>query len=140
MTNEEFHELHRRWIWANIIKKQFEGVIPSSVKGGAVVDPHRLFVDHYGCFMSIWYGMLFVVLEGLRDLGIAIQPVQVHIDEQYESLRLFRNATFHPQRKYWSPKIFKIMEDPDSARKTWMIHSGLGKFFLEEGRKRRKDK
>ena len=82
--------------------------------------------------MSIWYGMLYGTLEILKEKKIVVPDIQEDIDSIFDSLRLYRNAIFHPQPEYFSPKLVKIMEDQESVVKLWKISRGLGKFFLEE--------
>ena len=135
MNHEELLELHRRWIWAGIIRKQF---IQAGVGHlSQPIDLQKMFVTDYGCYMSLWYGLLFVVLEGLRRFKITVEPIQNDIESIYGVLKLYRNGTFHPQKDYWSPRMFKIAEDPNSAKKIWAIHDGLGEYFLQEFAKRK---
>jgi len=131
LNREEFAALHRHWMWANIIKKHFESAIADAKQKGAI-SPEELFPEPYGAYMSIWYGMLYGVLEVLKEKSIAVPKIQGDIDSVFDSLRLYRNAVFHPQPKYWSPKLLEIMKDPESAKRIWSVHAGLGEFFLEE--------
>jgi len=131
LNREEFAALHRHWMWANIIKKHFESAIADARQRGAI-SPEELFPEAYGAYMSIWYGMLYGVLEVLKEKSVAVPKIQGDIDSIFDSLRLYRNAVFHPQPKYWSPKLFEIMNDPESAKRIWGVHAGLGEFFLEE--------
>ncbi len=131
LNREEFAALHRHWMWANVIKKHFESAIAEAKRGGSI-SPEELFPDPYGAYMSIWYGMLYGVLEVLKEKDVSIPKIQGDIDSIFDSLRLYRNAVFHPQPKYWSQKLFEIMKDQNSAKKIWNVHAGLGEFFLEE--------
>jgi hypothetical protein len=123
--------LHRHWMWGNVIKKHFASEVADTTTRG-ISNNEQLLFDKYGAYMSIWYGMLYGTLEGLKKNGVLIPEIQSEIDSIYESLRLYRNAVFHPQAKYFSHKLFKIMEDSESPKKIWKVHAGLGKFFLEE--------
>ena len=96
-----------------------------------------IMAGEYGAYMSIWYGILFSVLEGLKEEGVIIDGIEKDIEYVYEPLRLYRNAVFHPQKEYWSHKFFKIMQKQDSVDKIWKIHKRLGEYFLEELNKRR---
>ena len=137
MDDEKLMTLHRHFMWCNIIKKHFEGEIQKSIK--SKIDLEESIADYYGAYMSIWYGMLFGLLEALKHEKVIIQEIENDINDIYEPLRFYRNAVFHPQPKYWSNKLLKIMEDKASAGKLWKIHKRLGKYFLEEMQKRTKN-
>ncbi|MBN2373594.1 hypothetical protein JXL19_07400 [bacterium] len=101
MNKEKIGILHRHWIWADKIKLLLQKEI-------SVADLHEfneknfsnLIITPYGIYMFIWYGLLFVVLEGLKQEKIIIPDIDNEIEEIYESLRLFRNAVFHIQNQY----------------------------------------
>jgi len=140
LDDEELMILHRHWMWANVIKKNFEIEIQKQIDSGIRQDAEEMIVDRYGAYMSIWYGMLFGVLEELRNKQISIPSIDQDINDVYDSLRLFRNAVFHPQKEYWSGKLFKIMERKESAKKLWKIHKHLGGLFLSEMKIRTKQR
>ena len=133
LSSEELMVLHRQWMWANVMRESFYAHLG---EGGNAKPAEEFFPDRVGGFMCVWYGMLFSVLEVVKEKSLAIEGIE-DLDTIYEPLRLFRNAVFHAQPKYWSPKLFEIMKDPESALKIRKIHSALGKFFLTELRNRR---
>jgi hypothetical protein len=130
MTRQEFMALHRHYIWGLVIRKNFEVAIKAA--NGTGQKAEDLFVKPFGAYMFVWYGMLYGILEVLKKKRVSIPAIQTDIDGVYDSLRLCRNAVFHPQPEYFSPKLFKIMEDQDAVNKIWRISKGLGKFFLDE--------
>ncbi|MDD5130759.1 MAG: hypothetical protein PHS66_06930 [Candidatus Omnitrophica bacterium] len=131
MDKEQFFTLHRHWMWSNVIKTDFAMEIKKQLGGEDTPKAEIIMPDKYGAYMSIWYGLLFVVLEGLKEEKVIIPEIEDDIKHIYEPLRLYRNAVFHPQKKYWSPKLFKIMEDGNSVDKIWKVHKRLGEYFLE---------
>ena len=137
MDNQKFLTLHRHWIWCEIIKKNFDNEIKKLVDGKLSQDAKLLMPGSYGAYMSIWCGLLFSVLETLKNKDVVIRDVESDINDIYEPLNLYRNAVFHPQPKYWPHKLFEIMKDKDSADKIWRVHSALGKYFLEEINKKK---
>ena len=136
LAGEKLMTLHRHFMWCNIIKKNFENEISKSLKSNSKIDMEEVIADYYGAYMSIWYGMLFGVLEALKDEKIIIPEINWHITDIYEPLRLYRNAVFHPQPEYWSSKLLKITEDEDSVKKIWTVHNIIGKYLLEEMQER----
>ncbi len=132
LNKEELMTLHRHYMWTLVIKKHFETEVKKVSPNKSEISPENLFIRPYGAYMSIWYGMLFAILEVLRKNNVSIPKIQSDIDSVYGSLKMYRNAVFHPQKKYWSPKLIEIMKDKDSVRKIWNINSGLGEYFLNE--------
>lgn len=128
MKTEVLLSIHRHWIWANWIKKQFGDALGQT--------PHneidKLILEPAGTYMCLWYGLLFAVCEGLRKEKVVISLVQREIDSVYDSLKLFRNAVFHVQPKYWSRKLLDFMVVEGNATKVHRIHNGIGEWLLEE--------
>lgn len=130
MTNERLGIIHKHWIWANTIKLLFDNEIKNPQNKDIKIE--NLIIRPYGTYMSLWYGLLFVVLEALKEENIIISEIQEDINDIYDSLRVYRNAVFHAQEKYWSPKFFEIMEKTNSVRKIWNVHKKVGDFLLKE--------
>lgn len=129
LTREEFMALHRHYIWGRVIKTDLENSMTAQ-KGN--LSPENLYVLPVGAYWCIWYGMLYGVLEVLKEKRIRIPSIQTDIDSICDRLRLFRNAVFHPQPEYISPKLFNLMQDPESVNTIWRISAGLSDFFIEE--------
>jgi hypothetical protein len=66
--------------------------------------------------MSVWYSLLYVVVEGYRDLKVPFAPLDAVLakDDYINLLRLFRNATFHYQEDPLSEKLIGFLGKPDS--------------------------
>jgi hypothetical protein len=81
--------------------------------------------------MSVWYSLLYVVVEGYRDLSVAFEPLdQVLAKEGYiDLLRLFRNATFHYQEDPLSKKLIGFLDKPDSEFWIRELNKQLQAFF-----------
>ena len=132
MNSEQFMTLHRHWIWCEIIKGSFELEIKKHPPDKVKQKMEHLMLGPYGAYMSIWYGMLFSILETLKGENVTIPNVESEIKDIYKPLRLYRNAVFHPQPKYWSHKLFEIMKDTESSSKIWKTHNAISKYFLKE--------
>ena len=133
LSNEELMILHRHWMWANICRISFDKELLKIKNQDQTLDinPTRFFADRVGAFMCMWYGLLYSVLEEILNRKLSIQGLECS-GEIINELRLFRNAVFHPQKKYWTDKIFKLIEKNDSATRIREIHSALGSFLYEE--------
>jgi len=132
LSDEELLVLHRHWMWANIMRENFDAELRKN-QGDPKGDTR--IADYQGAYMCLWYGMLYGVLEVVEREKVII-PGLGDKDSIVGPLRQFRNAVFHPQKKYWSKKLFEIMKDKDSAIKIRKVHSALGRYFLEEMQRR----
>lgn len=133
LSTEELMILHRHWMWANICRISFDKELLKIMNQDQAVNlnPACFFADRAGAFMCMWYGLLYSVLEEIINRELSIGGLECSGDI-IDDLRLFRNAVFHPQKKYWTDKIIKLMENKDSATRIRQIHSALCSFFLKE--------
>ena len=124
----EIATLHRYYLHASFLKTGFDENL--LVKGAATFES-----DHYleqWIWIYLWYGCLFVVVEGWQELGL----VDMHVDAMLEStqvglLKRFRNGVFHFQRSMYDERFLGMMrEGVESARWARELHEAFGKFFL----------
>ena len=78
---------------------------------------YLLSVDQPALYMSLWYGMLYVLVEG----WIALKLNDPHIDallksQNTELLKLYRHGTFHFHEKLLSPICRKILTEPNETK------------------------
>lgn len=68
------------------------------------------------CRMQVWYSLLYVVVEGYRELGQKYEPLEEVLakGEFADLLRRYRNATFHFQADPLSEKLISFLEKEDS--------------------------
>jgi len=81
--------------------------------------------------MCLWYGILFSVLETLKEIKISVSKIQEDINKMYPVLKRYRNAVFHVQEEYWSVKWRNLILDDSSADKIHLIHKQAGIFLLK---------
>ena len=81
--------------------------------------------------MEVYYALLYVVVEGYRDMGYKAQSIdELLIKEEYvEQLRRFRNAIFHFQNTPISEKLLNFLEAKDSEHWIKKLHAVFEKFF-----------
>jgi hypothetical protein len=88
--------------------------------------------------MYLWYGLLWVVIEGVRDRRIDLRGRFAEDIERLEpTLRPCRNAIFHIPKRNHDPRLFKPMEMPDSVATISRVSTAFGRLFLQEGAARR---
>ena len=94
-------------------------------------------ISKAGLTMCLWYGMLFVVIEGWRESKLS-DPV---IDDllkspNVQSLKQFRNGMFHYQKGEWlAPKMHLFFDQKVSPNSvTWVLSltAEFRRYFLAE--------
>jgi hypothetical protein len=81
--------LHRYYIWANRMRTHFDEVISKGMLDGKAEIESFL-------YMSYWYGGLYVVIEGWRELKLTDNTIDILLQSpNVELLRRYRNAVFH---------------------------------------------
>lgn len=125
MTRELF-TLHRYYIWANRMRTHFDEVLSKGVPVGK---------DEIECFlyMSYWYGGLYVVIEGWRELKITDPVIDTLLQSpNVQLLRRYRNGTFHFQRKYLDEKFTDLFAK-GSYTVAWVrnLNVEFGRYFLK---------
>jgi hypothetical protein len=86
------------------------------------------FGPEFMTFTLYWFASLFVVAEGWRGLNLTDPRIDNLINQHWDSLKLFRNAVFHYQRKDQ-----KHVQFFDADKFNWgeALHAAL-RAFLEE--------
>lgn len=131
--------LHKHWCAADSVKQFVSADVPvSTLQTGEAHLPDELLSlgQFYSQFLrlSIWYALLYVVIEGYRDLGqkdVSIEELLVQGDF-VGTLRRFRNATFHYQEDPVTEKLLGFLEAEESE--TWIrqLNSAFQTFFERE--------
>ncbi|WP_434633137.1 hypothetical protein [Vibrio sp. SCSIO 43086] len=84
--------------------------------------------------ISVFYSLLYVVVEGYRELDITDERVDSLL-EQYDfvdALRLFRNATFHYQKAPIPEKAMKFLETENSENWIQDLHVAFRQYFEKQ--------
>jgi hypothetical protein len=137
----EIMALHRYYVHTTLMKQRFEEEL---AKGEYIVDGHEdpiknfiltglnLGVMPVGTYMEYWYGGLYVVCEGWKDIGLSDPAVDALLaDPKIEALRRFRNAAFHFQRDYLSQKKNDFVSTDGSVPYIREVSKELDRWFLE---------
>jgi hypothetical protein len=130
LKRSELASLHRYFITADRMKVHFYEIVTK--KSADLGFGTAAYIESQ-IYMSMWYGTLFVVLEGYLKLGINDSKVEILLSEseKIKALKLYRNATFHFQKEYLSQKCDKILADKNSAVWVHAIHDAFSVFFFE---------
>src|SRR3989344_4498477 len=111
LRKEEIGILHRQWMWADYIKQLYESSLKST-SNEVLISPLRFYAYPVGCYMSLWYALLFSVLEQFRTKKI-------------------RHAVFHAPYKYWDMRWFNPLKVKGAGNKIRKIHNTIGEVFLD---------
>jgi hypothetical protein len=136
--DHQIFALQRYFCWACSFKRGYQVELPNYshlLEERIDCDPDEslamFFVSPAGRDMMFWCSMLYVVYEGWKvNCGFSDPEIGALEDERkLKLLKEFRNATFHYQKDYFTPKYFKFMGDPDAIDWTLSLHAALEKFF-----------
>jgi hypothetical protein len=83
-------------------------------------------------YMSLWYGMLYVVIEGWRKMNLKDAQVDLFLkNKNVERLKDYRNGTFHFHERYWNRKIKPFLTEQTSADWVRKLNLEFGRYFLK---------
>jgi hypothetical protein len=122
--------LHKYFLWATQMREHFYALVPEFS-----ADPNRERFSEAGLkidlYMSLWYGMLYVVAEGWQELKLSDPAVDSLLaSPNLNLLRLYRNGSFHFQEDYFSKKFLGFMQSGDTPTWAGSLHDGFGVYFL----------
>lgn len=119
--------LSRYFIWASKMRHEFDGLIANKKS-----DDEVIFLEHVHVYMSYWYGALYVVAEGWKDLNLEDEAIDKLLNSPYLALlRKYRNAVFHFQRRFSHKGFMNLMFEGEEAG-DWVrsLHSEFGRYFM----------
>lgn len=141
MSSEDFVKLaalHRHWVVADSIRVVLQQKLLNSKEEVDVI--HKFGLDYivFGekvsmlCRMQVWYSLLFVVIEGYKELGMNFAPLENVLEnsENVSLLRRYRNATFHYQADPLNDKIIDFLNKDGSEIWIRDLNAQLEAFFM----------
>ncbi|HEX8843958.1 MAG TPA: hypothetical protein VF791_04915 [Pyrinomonadaceae bacterium] len=119
--------LSRYFIWADKMRHDFQNLVMN--RGNL---DEFTFLEHSHIYMSYWYGALYVLIEGWRDLGLKDEKIDGLIGSPYvDLLRRYRNAVFHFQKKFSDKRFMDLMlAGKESVEWVSALHREFGRFFM----------
>jgi len=123
--------LHEYFLWANQMRDHFYALVPNFAS-----DPNRERFSEAGVkidsYMSLWYGMLYVVAEGWQKLKLSDPTVDGLLKSpNLYLLKQYRNGTFHFQKHYFDRRFTGFMQKGiDTPKWARSLHDGFGAYFL----------
>lgn len=131
--------LHRHWIIADAVRVVLHQKVTTPDQEELAIKrfgpEYVLFGEHASmiCRMQIWYSLLYVVVEGYRELRQNYEPLEVVLakDEYVDLLRRFRNATFHFQADPLNEKLIDFLDKQDSEIWIYDLNQQLEAFLTQ---------
>lgn len=126
--------LHKHWIIADSVNYHLR----RSLKGEAEPEdglPKELaeLGQQMSSFhaLSVWYSLLYVVVEGFRELKLSDPDIDALLSqEEYTgTLRRFRNATFHFQENPLSDKLMDFLTAEKSEHWIRDLNRAFKRYF-----------
>jgi hypothetical protein len=122
--------IHRHWIWADRIREEYFERLKANPPNNE--DLVEFFSTGDGMYLCLWFGLEFVVCDALRERKLVIPNAQKEINGIYKSFERFRNAIFHVQPKFFSPKMFELLNDPTHQARIDKAHKEIGQWRSNE--------
>lgn len=106
--------------------KKYEGRDPVSTA-------YLMHADDYGIFMLYWYGGLYIVIEGYRELALSDAKIDdLLISPNVDSLRRCRNTVFHFQTDYFDKRFLNFIGQQGVVQWVRQLTEAFSEFFLRE--------
>lgn len=138
-TDAEIHTLHRYWIWQNKMREHFDELLTVTSPRGERITLVSDAGIHAFLYMSYWYGGLYVVMEGWRDLKLEDEAIDRMLESgNVDLLRRYRNGVFHYQREYFDERLLSLIRDGENVVE-WVreLNRQFGRYFLEWSERRK---
>lgn len=124
--NDPVLRLAHYWLSAKLMHEHLHdlrhhfGTLDAIEEAGEIMD--------FEVYLGFWLSALYVVAEGFVELRLKDPEIEPLIAAHIDSLRLYRNATFHFQRK---PDKHVQFHDGKAVRLNWAeeLHAALHTFF-----------
>ncbi len=126
--------LHRYFIWCDRMRVHLEAVLEKAEPTG---NP-GLDIEHF-MYMSYWYGGLYVVVEGWKELGLHDAEIDKLLDSpNVDLLRRYRNGVFHFQKDYFDNRFYDFMTvGADTVKWIRSLRDEFSRWFLNWAKSRR---
>lgn len=136
----KFAALHRHWIIADAVRVVLQQKTTTLEQEEKAIKKFGIeyvaFGEHASmvCRMQVWYSLLYVVVEGYKELGRKYEPLEDVLSkgEYVALLRRFRNATFHFQADPLNDKLIDFLDTADSEVWIYDLNKQLEVFLMQE--------
>jgi len=127
--------LWRHWVWADRMRELFDYYIKSDFDKlpNDFLSNSSFWVSSMITTMFLWYGLLYAVCDGIeKGYGTSVNTIAPAFKNIRGRLQKFRNAVFHVQPNFWSPKLMEILSDPEAAHEIRAVHHQVGEWLRKQ--------
>lgn len=127
VDDDSINTLHKYYIWANRMKTHFDGLL-LNINTELSDGKKALEIDMY---MSLWYGLMYVVIEGWRQLKLKDTEINDLIkNKNTELLQGYRNGVFHFHRINNDVKFERFFQERTTVEWVRSLNQAFGRWFL----------
>jgi hypothetical protein len=126
----EIFTLHKYFVWANRMRTHFDELLLKKEKDKK--SSNDLFDVEVNLYMSYWYGGLYVVIEGWKELKLTDKKIDRLLNSpNVKLLRRYRNGVFHFQKNYFDKRFVGFIRDgKDCVNWIRTLNKEFGRYFL----------
>lgn len=129
MNNEiQILNLHKYFIRANRMRDLFDKLCKEY--NSEKINKQRFDIETE-IYMALWYGLLYVVIEGWERLNLKDEKIDKLLkSNNVKLLKNYRNGIFHFQKEYYSEKHIRFITEGNNSV-SWVreLNSQFGHFF-----------
>ena len=131
--NPSMVALHSHWLNADAVKVVINTALPVDESYSSELQTLSQLHSSFRR-ISVCYSLLYVVVEGYRELDSTDEKVHSLLEQHdfVDALRLFRNATFHYQKAPIPEKAMKFLETENSENWIQDLHVGFRRYFEQQ--------
>lgn len=132
MPSDPIGTLHRYFVYADRMRGHFDSLLKRKLQAGREEPEDAVSELLERLYMELWYGLLFVVVEGWQALELHDPAIDALLGSSHLNLlRRVRNGVFHFQPTYFDERYLGFVTTDGTAEWVRELHDALGRFFLE---------
>ena len=128
LSDSDIITLHRYYIWANKMRTHFDEILKEGLSGKI---PDKQFEIEANLYMSYWYGGLYVVIEGWKQLVLSDGTIDLLLKSKNVALlKTYRNGVFHFNKKYYDNHFLDLISKGEKSV-NWIraLNKEFGRYF-----------
>ncbi|MEK7597280.1 MAG: hypothetical protein AAB441_01390 [Patescibacteria group bacterium] len=130
-SDDPVNILHKYFIWANRMRTHFDDILEKH--GKRKIDEHSFGIESM-MYMSLWYGLLYVVIEGWKTLKLNNSIIDSLLKSpNTDLLNRYRNAVFHFPKihKYLDQRFENFYKEKTTVEWVRKLNLEFGRYFLQ---------
>lgn len=123
--------LHRYYLNANRMRTHFDKTLENKSNKSK-----HIFEIESRMYMELWYGLLYVVIEGWEELKLHDSKIDPLLSSNNKHLlKGVRHSVFHYQKEYNEKRFNKFCKESTTVEWVRTLNQELGRWFLDYLRK-----